>query len=61
MQWVEKVVIEELINITTKTTKTTTHEEVADGLFQNQPRYYVNMLRSSIITKRECNKIKNLN
>jgi hypothetical protein len=34
MQWVENVVVEELINITT-ITKTTIHEEIVDGLVQN--------------------------
>jgi len=41
-----------VIKITT-ITKTTIHEEAIDGFAQNQPRYYVNMLRSSIIIEHE--------
>jgi hypothetical protein len=44
MQWIEDEIIKKFINIGS-TIEITIHESITDGLFQNQPRYYVNMLR----------------
>jgi hypothetical protein len=52
MEWVEQNVVEELINITS-IAKPIIHESMTHNVVQDQPRYYVNMPRESIIINLE--------
>jgi hypothetical protein len=44
MQWTKDAITKKFINIGL-IVEITIHESITGGLFQNQPRYYVNMLK----------------